>query len=109
MHVLPCPHITTQAMADQDGTQGVVEALSSSGAVSTWFMAHVYELLQAVPLAPAASGAGRGRKGGLAVLERPLPLSGGDQVCVWLCGCVCMWLFVAENMAWLDLWHICFV
>jgi len=38
-----------QAISDQDGPQGVVEALSGSGAVSTWFMAHMYELLRAVP------------------------------------------------------------
>jgi len=67
-------------MSDQEGPQGVVEALSSSGAVSTWFMAHVYELLLAVPLAPAAAAAGGRRGGALPVLARPLPLSGGDQV-----------------------------
>eukprot|EP00983_Pelagomonas_calceolata_P104730 1159058-Pelagomonas_calceolata.AAC.10 len=83
-----------QAMSDQEGPQGVVEALSSSGAVSTWFMAHVYELLGAVPLGPAAGGSGGGGGGGrrskaVPVLARPLPLSGGDQSNLWglLCGC----------------------
>lgn len=106
-------HITlTQALSDQDGPQGVIEALSSSGAVSTWFMAHVYEVLHAIPQGPGSGSylgsagssllasvgnggpassshvsAGR-RKGGLAVLERPLPLSGGDQVRVCLCACI---------------------
>lgn len=77
-----------QAMSDQEGPQGVVEALSSSGAVSTWFMAHVYELLGAVPLGPAAGGSGGGGGGGrrskaVPVLARPLPLSGGDQAEYW--------------------------
>jgi hypothetical protein len=61
----------------------VVEVLAASGAVSPWFMSHVYDVLKAG--AAGAPGSRQGRGGGLrggaaSVLERPLPLSGGDQV-----------------------------
>ena len=42
------------------------------------------------PQGPAASSSGGKRRGGLSVLERPLPLSGGDQVCMCLCVCLCV-------------------
>lgn len=47
--------------------QRVVEVLSSSGAVSPWFMAHMYEVMRAAPRTSTS-------------IDRPLPLFGGDQV-----------------------------
>ena len=47
--------------------QRVVEVLSSSGAVSPWFMAHMYEVMRAAPRTSTT-------------IDRPLPLFGGDQV-----------------------------
>ena len=52
--------------------QRVVEVLSSSGAVSPWFMAHMYEVMR------GAEGAGGPRTS--EVIGRPLVLFGGDQV-----------------------------
>ena len=55
--------------------QRVVEVLSSSGAVSPWFMAHMYEVM-------AAGGGGSGARAavGAGIIDRPLTLFGGDQV-----------------------------
>ena len=50
----------------------MVEVLSSSGAVSPWFMAHMYEVMR------GAEGAGGPRTS--EVIGRPLVLFGGDQV-----------------------------
>ncbi|KAG1660588.1 hypothetical protein FOA52_003019 [Chlamydomonas sp. UWO 241] len=67
--VLPLLGDLLEATIDLE-VQRVVEVLSSSGAVSAWFMAHMYEVLRA---APRTCG----------TIERPLPLFGGDQVEYW--------------------------
>ena len=64
------PPSPLQAMVELE-VQRVVEVLSSSGAVSPWFMAHMYEIMKA--------SAGGGQRAA-SVIERPLPLFGGDQV-----------------------------
>lgn len=64
--VLPMLGDLLEALVDLE-VQRVVEVLSSSGAVSPWFMAHAYELMRGVPRAKEA-------------IERPLELFGGDQV-----------------------------
>lgn len=58
--------------------QGVVEVLAGGGAVSPWFMSHVYDLLRAPTRGTVGARGLRG--GGASALDRPLPLSGGDQV-----------------------------
>ncbi|GAX75754.1 hypothetical protein CEUSTIGMA_g3197.t1 [Chlamydomonas eustigma] len=67
--VLPLLRDLLEALVDSE-VQRVVEVLSSSGAVSPWFMTHMYEVMQAAPRTSE-------------VIERPLPLFGGDQVEYW--------------------------
>lgn len=62
--LLPGPPL--QACVEAE-VQRVVEVLSSSGAVSPWFMAHMYEVMRAAPRTSTT-------------IDRPLPLFGGDQV-----------------------------
>jgi len=86
-----------EAILDQE-VQRVVEVLSKTGVVSPWFMAHVYEVMRAYPRTEP-------------VIERPLPLFGGDQVEYWRLlfadTLICqqgMWRLAVEYLAWCPLY-----
>eukprot|EP00798_Chlamydomonas_sp_ICE-L_P023077 gene23077-30269_t len=91
-----------EAMVESE-VQRVVEVLSSSGAVSPFFMAHMYELMYT-----SSSNARLGMS--VSVIERPLPLFGGDQVEYWrllfaetLMSHPSTWKLALDYLAWCPL------